>query len=160
VLADARHYLSALFPDHLPKLDALLAAAMLEVVDDPTREEVSAHRDLVRDIEDVPVVLAAAKAEVDYLVSTDTDLTDLDPSTEALRQLLDPGRAVGSGLSSTRSWVGVTRTSVLSAAADGTTSTARPGRDERCLLHTAAVVLPKWYRDCFAGSRSLRRAVD
>ena len=27
VLADARYYLSALFPDHLPKLDALLAAA-------------------------------------------------------------------------------------------------------------------------------------
>jgi len=97
VLADARHYLSALFPDHLPKLDALLAAAMVEIVADPTREEVSAHRNLVRDIEDVPVVLSAAKARVDYLVSTDTDLTDLDASTEALRQLLDPGKVIRVG---------------------------------------------------------------
>jgi len=97
VLADARHYLSVLFPEHLPKLDALLAAAMVEIVDDPTREEVSANRNLVRDIEDVPVVLAAAKARVDYLVSTDTDLTDLNASTEALRHLLDPGEIVRVG---------------------------------------------------------------
>ena len=97
VLADARHYLSALFPDHLPKLDALLTAALIEVVNDPTREEVSAHRGLVRDIEDVPVVLAAARAHVDYLVSTDTDLTDLGASTETLRQMLEPGRVVRVG---------------------------------------------------------------
>ena len=97
VLADARHYLSALFPDHLPKLDALLTAALVEVVDDPSREEVSAHRKLARDIEDVPVVLAAAQAQVDYLVSTDTDLTDLDESTEALRQFLAPAKVVRVG---------------------------------------------------------------
>lgn len=97
VLADARHYLSALFRDHLPKLDALLASARVEVVDDPSREEVSAHSSLVRNIEDVPVVLAAVKARVDYPVSTDTDLTDLDSSTEALRRLLEPGKAVRAG---------------------------------------------------------------
>ena len=97
VLADVRHYLAALFPDHLPKLDALLAAARVEIVDDPTREEVLAHRNLVRDIEDVPVVLAAARARVDYLVSTDTDLTDLDASTKTLRQILEPAKAVRVG---------------------------------------------------------------
>ncbi len=84
VLADARHYLTALFPAHLPKLDALLAIAAVEIVADPAAEEVSAHRNLVRDVRDVPVVLAAAKAHVDYLVSTDADLTDMDESTQAL----------------------------------------------------------------------------
>jgi len=97
VLADARHYLSVLFPDHLPKLDALLAAAAVEIVNDPTREEVYEHENLVRDFADVPVVLAAAKAHVDYLVSTDTDLTDLDTSTEALRRWLDPAKVVRVG---------------------------------------------------------------
>jgi predicted nucleic acid-binding protein len=106
VLADARHYLSALFPDHLPKLDALLTAALVEVVDDPTHEEVSAHHCLVRDVEDVPVVLAAAKAHVDYRVSTDTDLTDPGMGTEALRQILEPGKVlrVGSSLNQVMGW--------------------------------------------------------
>ena len=43
VLADARHSLAALFPAHLPKLDALLASAAVEIAADPTAEEVSAH---------------------------------------------------------------------------------------------------------------------
>jgi len=98
VLIDARRYLSTLFPDHVPKLDALLSTAAVEIVEDPTREEVLAHRNLVRDIKDVPVVLAAANAKVDYLVSTDTDLTDLDASTEALRQILAPGKVVRVGV--------------------------------------------------------------
>lgn len=106
VLADARHYLSTLFPDHLPKLDGLLSAAAFEIVDDPPREEIYSHRHLVRDIEDVPVVLAAAKSKVDYLVSTDSDLTDVDASTEALRQLLDPGKVfrVGTFLNQVMGW--------------------------------------------------------
>ena len=94
VLADARHYLSTLFPNHLPKLD------------DPTLDEVRNHRDLVRDIKDVPVVLAAVKASVDYLVSTDADLTDVDASTEALRLLLEPAKVlrVGTFLHDVMGW--------------------------------------------------------
>jgi predicted nucleic acid-binding protein len=106
VLADARHYLAALFPEHLPKFDALLTVARVEIVDDPTREEVLVHRNLVRDIEDVPVVLAAATARVDFLVSTDNDLTALDASTEALRRLLEPCRVlrVGTFLNQVIGW--------------------------------------------------------
>lgn len=85
VLADARYYLTTLFPDHLSKLDGLLSTAAVEIVAEPSRDEVYVHRHLVRDIEDVPVVLAAAKAQADYLVSTDSDLTDTNPSANALR---------------------------------------------------------------------------
>ena len=60
----------------------------VKIVSDPTRDEVYEHRNLVRNFEDVPVVLAAVKARVDYLVSTDTDLTDVGDSTEGLRHLL------------------------------------------------------------------------
>jgi hypothetical protein len=40
------------------------------MAEDPTPEEVVAHRDLVRDVKDVPVVLAAAKVRADFLLST------------------------------------------------------------------------------------------
>ncbi len=98
VLADARHYLTTLFPAHLPKLDALLAIAAVEIAADPTPEEVAANRNLVRDVKDVPVVLAAAKASVDYLISTDADLTDADESTEALRAMIAPGKVLKVGV--------------------------------------------------------------
>ena len=98
VLADARHYLTALFPAHLPKLDALLAIAAVEIAADPTAEEVSAHHNLVRDFKDVPVVLAAARAHVDYLVSTDADLTDTDESTQDLRTMIAPGQVLKVGV--------------------------------------------------------------
>lgn len=97
VLADARRYLGLLFPEHLPKLEGFLATALVETVADPTTEEVAAHRDLVRDLKDVPVVLAAARGGVDYLISTDADLTDVNPTTAALRQFIAPGRVMKPG---------------------------------------------------------------
>ena len=97
VLADARHYLRLLFPEHLPKLDGFLATALTETIADPTPEQVASHRDLVRDFKDVPVVMAAATAGVDFLVSTDADLTDVNQSTEALRQFVAPGRVLRPG---------------------------------------------------------------
>jgi hypothetical protein len=39
----------------LPKLEGFLATALVEMVEDPLLEEVAAHRDLVRDVKDVPV---------------------------------------------------------------------------------------------------------
>lgn len=97
VLDDVRHYVGELFPDHLPTLEAFLATALVEIVDEPTPEEVDANRDLVRDVDDVPIVLAAAKAKVDFLLSTDADLTDVDESTKKLRQALAPGKVMRLG---------------------------------------------------------------
>ena len=41
--------------------------------------------------------MAAAAAGVDFLVSTDADLTDVNESTEALRQFVAPGRVMRPG---------------------------------------------------------------
>jgi hypothetical protein len=73
---------------------------------EPLPEKVAAHRDLVRDLKDVPVVLSAGKAQVDFLVSTDADLTDVGESTEKLRQMMAPGRVmkVGAFLSEIMGW--------------------------------------------------------
>ena len=50
--------------------------------------------------------MAAAKAKVDFLVSTDADLTDVNESTERLRQMLAPGKVmkVGSFLNRIMGW--------------------------------------------------------
>ncbi|MBI3913674.1 MAG: putative toxin-antitoxin system toxin component, PIN family [Chloroflexi bacterium] len=98
VLDDARHYLAELFPEHLSKLEAFLALANVETVAEPTKTEIEFHRDLVRDFEDVPVILAAIRARVDYFISTDTDFTDENESTEKLRGLLAPGKVMKPGL--------------------------------------------------------------
>jgi len=97
VLDDARRYVGLLFPDHLPKLEGFLATALIETIPDLTPEEVVSHRNLVRDFKDVPVVLAAAEARVDFLVSADTDLTDVNQTTEALRALIAPGKVMTPG---------------------------------------------------------------
>lgn len=106
VLSDARRYLTELFPEHLPKLEGFLATALVELTPDPDPELVSRYRQLVRDVKDVPVALAAIQARVDYLVSTDSDLTDVDPTTEKLRQMLAPGKAmrVGAFLNEIMGW--------------------------------------------------------
>ncbi len=52
----------------------------------PHKEEISQHKDLVRDKKDIPIALAVINAKVDYLVNNDKDLTDRDQSTEELRK--------------------------------------------------------------------------
>ena len=74
-----------------------------ELVSEPTPEEEDANLNLVRDPKDVYIVLAAVKAKVDHLVSADADLTDVDETTEKLRQLIQPLK-IGSFLSDVMGW--------------------------------------------------------
>jgi predicted nucleic acid-binding protein len=97
VLADARYYMARLFPEHLPRLQAFLVTARVVIAADPAPDQVWANTHLVRDVKDVPIALAAASANVDYLVSTDADLTDTDESTVALRDFLHPAQVLRPG---------------------------------------------------------------
>ena len=97
VLDSARLYVRELFPDYQEALEVLLALLEHELVPDPSPEEVAAHANLMRDEKDIPVALAAIQANVDYLVSTDRDFTDVDDTTAELRRHLKPIR-VGSFL--------------------------------------------------------------
>lgn len=74
-----------------------------ELVSDPPREEVYQNLDLVRDPKDVPIALAAIAAGVDYLVSNDRDLTDVDATTSRLREHIQP-MTVGRFLSQVMGW--------------------------------------------------------
>ena len=91
-LTRARHYIETKFVAHVERLERFLATGIIEIVDDPPDAEVRANMDLVRDEDDVPVVLAAIKAGAKYLVSTDLDLTVMDKTTEKLRRQVTPIR--------------------------------------------------------------------
>src|SRR5690606_28361812 len=69
VIAEARHHLKRVVPAALPSLDEFLALSDYEAVADPTPEEIVVQQHIVRDPKDVPVALAAIKAQVDCLVS-------------------------------------------------------------------------------------------
>ena len=88
VIAQARRNLQKRFPQHLRNFEKLLGLIDYELVADPTSEDVEANKDLIRDLSDVAVALAAIAAKVDYLISEDKDFTVQDQTTEKLRRHL------------------------------------------------------------------------
>ncbi len=86
IIDQARRRIQSRFPGYLARFELFLLASRYERVDDPSREDLAAHANLVRDATDAPVALAAINAKVDYLVSEDKDLTAHDESTMELRQ--------------------------------------------------------------------------
>ena len=56
-------------PRNLNDLRKLIKTAKLRIVNDPSRKEVEANLYLIEDPNDVPILLAAMKAKVDYLAT-------------------------------------------------------------------------------------------
>lgn len=56
-------------PGNLNDLRALIKSSNLRIVDNPSPEEVEANLYLINDPNDVPILLAAMKARVDYLAT-------------------------------------------------------------------------------------------
>ena len=56
-------------PRNLNDLRKLIKTAKLRIVNDRSRKEVEANLDLIEDPNDVPILLAAMKAKVDYLAT-------------------------------------------------------------------------------------------
>jgi len=88
ILQQARAHIYRRFPNHVDQFEKFLQSCEFELVSDPTQEQVAQNLELVRDVSDVPVALAAINAGVDYLVSEDKDLTIQDETTDRLRQEL------------------------------------------------------------------------
>jgi predicted nucleic acid-binding protein len=88
VLNQARRVLQARFPQHLERFEEFLSLALFDLAPDPGSEVLAQHSGLVRDETDLPIVLAAIDAGVDYLVSEDKDLTAHDSTTAELRERL------------------------------------------------------------------------
>ncbi len=87
VLVETERAVARKLPQALPTFREALRSTSLRIVPDPTPEQVMAHHNLISHQTDVPIVLAAMQARVDYLVTLNR------------RHFIDdPGVAVRSGL--------------------------------------------------------------
>jgi len=88
VIRQAHRNLGKRFPEHLERFEEFLSQADFELVPDPSPEEVTQHKGLVRDESDIPIALAAINASVDYFVSEDKDFTARNETTAKLHEQL------------------------------------------------------------------------
>jgi predicted nucleic acid-binding protein len=69
VILESERSMAKKAPDNLNDLRSLIKSSNLRIVDNPSREEVEANLYLISDPNDVPILLAAMKAHVDYLAT-------------------------------------------------------------------------------------------
>lgn len=69
VILESERSMAKKAPDNLNDLRSLIKSSNLRIVDNPSREEVEANLYLISDPNDVPILLAAMKARVDYLAT-------------------------------------------------------------------------------------------
>ena len=69
VIVESERSVAKKSPRNLNDLRKLIKTAKLRIVNDPSRKEVEANLYLIEDPNDVPILLAAMKAKVDYLAT-------------------------------------------------------------------------------------------
>ena len=69
VILESERSMAKKASSNLNDLRSLIKSSNLRIVDNPSREEVEANLYLINDPYDVPVLLAAMKAKVDYLAT-------------------------------------------------------------------------------------------
>ena len=69
VLAETERAIARKVPLALSDFRQAILASQAQIVRDPSKDEVSAHPDLISHPADIPIVLAAMQAKVDYLVT-------------------------------------------------------------------------------------------
>jgi predicted nucleic acid-binding protein len=116
VIDSTRRHLQKRFPEHIGRFENFLQKADYELAPDPTKEEVEANHNLVRDESDIGVALAAIAAKVDYLVSEDKDLSAQDETTSELRRHI---KVLISGTFYVKSWAGQAKNWKRSAIESG-----------------------------------------
>lgn len=59
-------------PKALPYTREMILKANIHIVRDPTMEQVNQHKDWIRHLADVPILVAAVQAQVDFLATLNT----------------------------------------------------------------------------------------
>lgn len=93
VVAESERTVARKSPGNLSNLRALIKSAKLRIVTDPSKREVHAGLYLIGDPNDVPILLAAMKAKVDYLATHNRKhfLDDPDVAEKSGIQIGTPG---------------------------------------------------------------------
>ncbi len=69
VIVESERAMAKKAPGNLNDLRSLIKSSNLKIVENPSRKEVEANLYLIKDPNDVPILLAAIKAKVDYLAT-------------------------------------------------------------------------------------------
>ena len=69
VLVESERSVAKKSPDNLSDLRRLIKTANLRIVGDPTKKVIAANLYLIKDPNDVPILLAAMKSKVDFLAT-------------------------------------------------------------------------------------------
>jgi predicted nucleic acid-binding protein len=99
VIAETEHAIARKVPRALSAYREALRSARLRIVRDPSPQQVESHREIIAHASDVPIVVAAVQARVDYLVTFNRRHFVDDPGVAARS-----GLCVGSP-SSALAWV-------------------------------------------------------
>lgn len=76
IVWEAKRNIERKFPVYiLPFKDFLLKCPFI-LIQSPTKEEVSKNKGLIRDKSDIPIILSAIQAKVDFFVTGDKDIID------------------------------------------------------------------------------------
>jgi predicted nucleic acid-binding protein len=84
VLQEAVRKFTEKFPAYTQDFEDFLEKCGYAEIPEPSSQAVLAHRDLMRDITDIPIAVAAINAGVDFFVSEDKDFTARDQTTAKL----------------------------------------------------------------------------
>ena len=88
VIQEAVRVIGEKFPGYAQDFESFLAECDHIEIPAPPSEEVLANQGLMRDINDVPIAIAAISAGVDCFVSEDKDFTSRDQANAELHQKL------------------------------------------------------------------------
>ena len=91
VLTQAHRKFREIFPAFTEDFAEFLVDVPYERISDPISSSVLANQQLMRDITDIPIALAAINAEVDYFVSDDKDFTAPDQPIHRNLSILQTG---------------------------------------------------------------------
>lgn len=93
VIAEVERNLARKAPEALPFARALILSANIRILRDPPAEEVQTHLDWIGHAADVPILLAARRANVDFLVTLNTRhfLNDPEVSRRSGLRIGTPG---------------------------------------------------------------------
>jgi predicted nucleic acid-binding protein len=88
VIQEAVRKFAEKFPAYTQDFEDFLEKCGYAEIPEPSSQAVLAHRDLMRDITDIPIAVAAINAGVDFFISEDKDFTARDQTTARLHQEL------------------------------------------------------------------------
>jgi predicted nucleic acid-binding protein len=96
VLTETERAIARKVPRALNDFRQAILASRVQIVRDPAPEEVNANLDLISHAPDVPIVLAAIQAEVDYLVTLNRKhfIDDPEVATKSGLRIGTPGDAL------------------------------------------------------------------